>query len=71
MLPEARLSSADKRAAARRRGQDWRSPQRDLKRQAPYREAHEVTLADDYVVLDAVSQLGQANSGSPPRSWLS
>ena len=33
--------------------------------------AHEVTLADDYVVLDAVSQLGQANSGSPPRSWLS
>ena len=36
-----------------------------------YQEAHEVTLADDYVVLDAVSQLGQANSGSPPRSWLS
>jgi hypothetical protein len=28
-------------------------------------------LAHDYVVLDAVSQLGQANSGSPPRSWLS
>ena len=43
---------------ARRRGQNWRSPQRDLERQAPTPKAHEVTLADDCVVLDGVSQIG-------------
>ena len=49
---------------AAREDQDWRIPA-DL--EPSDTGAHEVTLADDYVVLDAVSQLGQANSGSPPR----
>jgi hypothetical protein len=60
-------------AAARKetRPRNWRSPQRDLERKAPIPGAHEVTLVDDCVVLDAGSQIAQANCGSPPRSWLS
>ena len=35
-----------------------------------YREAHEVTLADDCSSMVS-ARSAQANSGSPPRSWLS
>lgn len=58
MLPEARLSSLDTRGArgdAAKIGAVLSEIWSDKLR---YREAHEVTLADDCVVLDAVSQIG-------------
>ena len=56
VLPEARLSSLDTRGGARRRGQNWRSEIWSDKLR--YREAPEVTLEDDCVVFDGVSQIG-------------
>ena len=58
MLPEARLSSLDTRGArgdAAKIGAVLSEIWSDKLR---YREAHEVTLADDCVVLDGVSQIG-------------
>jgi hypothetical protein len=58
VLPEARLSSLDTRGArgdAAKIGVVLSEIWSDKLR---YREAHEVTLADDCVVLDAVSQIG-------------
>jgi hypothetical protein len=58
VLPEARLSSLDTRGArgdAAKIGAVLSEIWSDKLR---YREAHEVTLADDCVVLDAVSQIG-------------
>jgi len=72
VLPEARLSSLDTRAACEETrpkigavlSEIWNDKIR-------YREAHEVTLADDCVVLDGVARSARANSGSSVRSWLS
>jgi hypothetical protein len=59
VLPEARLSSLDTRGArgdAAKIGPVLSEIWSDKLR---YREAHEVTLADDFVVLHGVSPIGR------------
>jgi len=69
---EARRSSLDTPRRARRRGQGIGAAISEIwSAKLRYRGAHEVTLADDSVVLDAGSQIAQANCWSLPRSWLS
>jgi hypothetical protein len=58
VLPEARLSSLDTRAARGDAAKIGAALSEIWSDNLRYREAHEVTLADDCVVLDGVSQIG-------------